>query len=161
MKHANRPTNDESGAAHFSTPSIEAIFSPFVDAMCLPSSKPLPLPGQRVITTLPVNLEKGPLLTSFTPQNGLYHTMATVIAGSTWQTKGAAKGKPYTADVWNVIMRETGLPMAVLLDGCGFHAEPQAIHTLSEELLVFADGCAHFIERCIWPSRSANIRRRA
>lgn len=110
--------------------------------------KQLPLPGVFVMSNPAINIEAGPALKNCKPLKNTYDSLVEVVAGSTWQSNNPepVPQKNATADVFSLMMRETGLPIAVMLDGCGFHAEYSSIEKLGDELLVFANQCADYVE---------------
>lgn len=99
-----------------------------------------------VLKTGVVDLTEGPRMITNEPAIELLQSVFAVSTGSTWRSNNPdhlAKAKKQHADVFLGDITSFGMPMGVLLDGCGRHAEPKEIHAIATKLMEMLNELAH------------------
>lgn len=88
------------------------------------------------LKTTAVNIAQGPHYQTFHPQDELIHGLFSAQTGSTYRSnKRRDFKKNETADVFHGALSLTGLPIAVILDGCGLAAENQDIQRSASRIM--------------------------
>jgi hypothetical protein len=92
------------------------------------------------IQTAPVALDQGPHFKTFTQNEELASTLFIVKSGSTYRTNNRRNPlKKETADVFHGALSLYGLPMAVILDGCGTTAENEDIQRSARGIMALLE----------------------
>lgn len=89
-----------------------------------------------VLETEAVDLTRGPIMKRYQPNNEILQSLLDVSTGSTWQSNDPErKPKKQHADVFLAQIGPSGLPMGIVLDGCGPYASPREVKAIGLRLM--------------------------
>ncbi len=99
------------------------------------------------IQTKAVDVAVEPAFKTTDPEDARFKSLFSVCTGSTYRTNNPSfQRKKETADVFHGAINTYGLPMAVVLDGCGRYAENSDIQKLARHIMSMLENLTHLLQ---------------